>query len=224
MSFKVTVPVHEQDAFDETLDQSVTEQYPAAADGTVDPVSPDDRNLLDYAIRKAKEIMADAPIVATHIVAEISGHANNGGNVFQPGTGVSPGLTIAIHAAGEVPAVPVVQQQVQSAHALGAATPEGGIVGQQDATSPAPADAGGLAASGEQAVPTQASPSVTSTEDETVPSDAPAEESVEPAGAEEAEIDPATGQPVPASGGAPDPLHAGDAVTLEPATEPPPVA
>lgn len=120
MSFAVQLPVHQQDDFEETLDTVITEQDATQTVGGT-PLSDDDLRLRDYLVRKAKEIMADAPIVATHLVAEISGHANAGGSVAVPGMSPSPGFTISVSVPASLPAAPPVAQQPQTAPVLGTA-------------------------------------------------------------------------------------------------------
>ena len=174
MAWQVTVPIHEQDTFDETLDTAVQEQ-----DAALVPLalSEDDIRLRDYLIRKVKEMVADAPIVSTHLVASIGGHANSGANVHIPGSGTSVGFWIEVSAAAALPVQAPLAQQEQSQpvappHALA------GI-----ARHLAPGHQGTLTATGRQAVPTIASPTVPSTDEvevpgaveepEVVPTDAP---------------------------------------------------
>lgn len=157
MGFDISLPPHEQDAFGEQLDAAVQAQD--TAPGTI-PLSQSNLNLRDYLVRKAKEIMADAPIVAVHLVATISGHANDGNAVFT-GNEVSPAnaapyFTIGVSAVPDA-AVPV-QQQPQTP----AVVPGGELVQPAVVEEPAPAE-----------VPAE--------EGDAVPSDAPVEPSVEPA-------------------------------------------
>jgi hypothetical protein len=185
MAWQLNVPVHEQDSFDESLDAAVVEHDKALGIGGL---SEDDLRLRDFAVRKAKEIMAEAPIVSTHTVATISGHANSGGNVHIPGSGTSPGLTISVAAAAAYPQVVPLAQQEQSAPV---APPEA-LTGRHAGIDRhvMPGHQGVLTATGRQAVPSVASPSVPSTDEveapgaveepEVVPTVAPVEQPAEP--------------------------------------------